>query len=283
MPELAPPKFIPSGSRFITNLPNYRIDTFLADNSTKLVVTFEPMGRIKSDGPNREGWGLAFLQEQGYSVMAVMFKECDWYRKPDLAAFFAQMYKRGFFHGFDEVATYGGSMGGYGALAYAGAVKASTVLALNPQVTLSPLWAPWETRFAFARKFDWQGEFAHAGSGIKNTRNVYVVYDPLTPLDAKQVHLLDQYHAGVVKLKIPVVGHHIPAWMAEMAVLKPTVLAILEGRFCASDFYHSVRKRRQLKRYWQMLISKPRVAKSRLFSLIVLRYAEHYGFPYEND
>jgi len=81
-----------------------------------------------------------------------------------------------------------------------------------------------------------------------------------------------------VELKIPVVGHHLPKWMMEMDILKSTVQAIITAQFSERRFYQAARKRRLIKRYWKMLVSKPRVVKSQLFTGIVMRYAEHYGF-----
>lgn len=272
----------PPGSRFVIQLQNYRIDTVLTDNATKLVVTFEPMERWRTLGPQRTGWGVAFLQELGCSVMAVMCKQNDWYRKPDLLHFFTQMNKRGFFRGFDQVITYGGSMGGYGALAYADAVNAGVVLSINPQATLSAQLAPWETRFNQGKKQNWEGPFANAADGFRKVRAAYVVYDPFLPLDAKQVKLLKIGNPHLVELKIPVVGHHLPQWMAEMDMLKSTVQAVIAGQFSERRFYQEARKRRLIRRYWNMLISKPRVVKSQRFTRIVMRYAEHYGFSLDD-
>jgi len=74
-----------------------------------------------------------------------------------LLDFFIQMNKSGFFHGFEQVMTYGGSMGGYGALAYADAVNAGVVLSINPQATLSERLAPWETRFSQGKNSSGKG------------------------------------------------------------------------------------------------------------------------------
>ncbi len=273
----------PAGSRFFINLPHYRIDMFLADVTTKLVVTFEPMGRKKTLGDQREGWGMDFLQGLGYSVMAVMIKECDWYRQTDLQVFFAQMRSRGFFASFAEVITYGGSMGGFAALAHADAVSATTVLALNPQASLSAQLAPWETRFGFVDRSQWQDGLINAAEGFKQAKQAYVVYDPLLTLDARHVQLLMADNPGLVKLKVPVVGHHIPQWLAEMGLLKPTAQAIFAGQFSAQAFHQQARQRRGLKRYWQMLIQRPRVLKSALFTEIAHRYAAQQGFPYAEE
>lgn len=267
-----------SGSYFIIQLQNYAIDTVLLDNAANLVVTFEPMDRWKTLGPHRKGWGIDFLQDLGCSVMAVMCQQNDWYRKPDLLDFFIQMNKSGFFHGFEQVMTYGGSMGGYGALAYADAVNADVVLSINPQATLSERLAPWETRFSQGKKQHWEGPFANAADGFRKVSAAYVAYDPFLPLDVRQVKLLKIGNPQLVELKIPVVGHHLPKWMMEMDILKSTVQAIVTGQFSEKCFYQAARKRRLIKRYWKMLVTKPRVLKSPLFTGIVLRYAEHYGF-----
>jgi hypothetical protein len=280
MTNPAPADTAPAGSRVFINLPHYRIDMFLAAAATDLVVTFEPMGRRKTFGEGREGWGMRFLQGLGYSVMAVMIKDCDWYRQADLAAFFAQMQARGFFRSFAKVSTYGGSMGGFAALAYADAVSADIVLSLNPQASLAAAFAPWESRFPFVDRRQWQDGLNNAAGGFKRVRQAYVIYDPWLALDAKQVQLLVADNPALVRLKVPAVGHGMPKWLAEMGLLKPTVGAILAGQFCLADFYQQARKRRTLRRYWQLLIALPRVAKSPLFTEIVGRYAAQYGFPY---
>jgi hypothetical protein len=112
-----------NGETFVAHdLPHYFID-YIAGPLNQLVITFE-----NADQPSRprldalrEPWGAAALTRKGYSVLGIKPKAADWYRHPDLHEFFRSTALQTFLRSFKKIYLYGSSMGGYGALTFAGA------------------------------------------------------------------------------------------------------------------------------------------------------------------
>lgn len=235
-------------------LPNYFID-FIKGNDT-LFITFEFSGKSLSrpDG-GRSPWGLNFLvQKRGFSLLGVKPKYIEWYRKNDLHQFFRSTEFAKFISRFKKVVLYGGSMGGYAALAFAEAVPGCTVIALNPQSTLNRKLVPWEKRFKDGWNVDWQGDFNDAAFGATFAENVYVVYDPLLKFDKKHIERLDSNN--LICLKVPLVGHRMPVWLAQMGVLGKIVDLAVANNLTEQDFYTMARERRNIPHYFVQMAKR---------------------------
>ncbi|MBZ0129251.1 MAG: alpha/beta hydrolase [Rhodobacteraceae bacterium] len=90
--------------------------------------------------------------DQGWAVLRIMTRVNDWFINPDTEAMEAALAAH--LAGFDEVRAIGFSMGGYGAFRFASALGITRVVAISPQVSISPEVVPWDTRF-----HDEAGEF----------------------------------------------------------------------------------------------------------------------------
>lgn len=192
MPPADDPQAIGDWSQHVfISTPNYTIEGHIYDTRS-LVITFENAGATNHDDPFRLGWGAKRFRTSKTSHICIKPKAADWYQHPDLAQAFTTLRDTGFFAQFRHRLTYGGSMGGFAALAYADLVQATTVLALNPQSTLAPDLAGWDKRFPQARAQDWSGPYKDAAGLARTPTLVLVAYDPFTPLDAKHIARLDQ-------------------------------------------------------------------------------------------
>ena len=237
----------------------HTLDLRLAEQpGAPLVITFEPMstrGAAPRDR-NREGWGFSWLASKGYSVLAVKPGRNDWYREPLLRALFGRLQEEECFASFTHVIFYGGSMGGFGALAFATAAPRATVLAFCPQTTLDPARVPWEVRFPKARALDWSGTFADgadiAGRGI----TAYLVYDPHETLDRKHADRLA--FDGVTHLALPYTGHGTPGHLAKMGALKEVFQLAATHRLSRETFAPLARRRKQIADYWLSLAKAQR-------------------------
>lgn len=252
------------------NTTNYSIEAFIF-NTKSLVVTFEAFSATKDTNDFRMGWGGAFLRQASISHLCIKPKSPDWYRGADLGLALADLKQAGFFTAFDRVMTYGGSMGGYGALAYADSVGAHVAFALNPQSTLAPKQVPWETRFPEGRVQDWDGAFAEAREGMKNLHTAYVAADMRHAMDAKHVERLQQENLCV--LNVPFVGHFMPAHLRNMGMLQETFFHILQDRFDIDHFRKRARARRRLPAYFEQLLERPRVRDSDYLRRIVSQHS----------
>jgi tetratricopeptide (TPR) repeat protein len=234
---------------FAAELDRYFLD-YVPGTLNQLVITFENADQPKRprlDGL-REPWGLNFLLGKGYSVLGVKPKAADWYRGPDLHAFFRSHDFKIFISSFNKIILYGSSMGGFAALTFAEVCPGACVIAFNPQSTMKPDLVPWEHRFAEARAQDWSGDFADASIGARFAKTVYVAYDPLFDLDYRHVDRLDG--ANLVHFKMPLVGHVVASWMHEANVLSTFLDGALSGTIEEPRCRQLARQRRNIPRYY---------------------------------
>lgn len=266
IPMTSPPRFPPAltgpgpgpvrhdgaGGQHL-RLEHYAL-TYYPRSTQNLVVTFDP--RMKSYPPSetREPWARGFLERYGVSALHVKPDGSSWYRLPDLEAAFRDLAAAGFFAGFDSVMTYGGSMGGFGALAFAGITGADRVLSLNPQVNLGPEVRSWEKRYRDAERLGWDAPICDIGQQLRQVATPVVVYDPYHAPDRKQVELIDAPH--LVALHVPFVGHRMPGHLQSMRLLAPLFHQVLTGHLDIMGFCRLARRRRTLWRYKDTLLFK---------------------------
>lgn len=197
-------------------------------SAPELVVTFEAADTtIDRKNRARKGFGEDFLLKNGFAVLSVLTSSANWFRPPALLDAFQRPEIKAFFSRYDRIHSYGSSMGGFGALAFADLLGVSNVVALQPVSSLAPDLAPWETRFAHGRTLNWDGPYRDACEGFSQVSSVYAFFDPLTP-DARHVDRLAR--AGGDRLhRIPVAdaGHAVPRTLQRKGVLGTAVLACL--------------------------------------------------------
>ena len=233
-----------------------------------VVFTFEAAGEpFQSPDIYRHGWCSVLFRRWGVSHVSVKPKVVDWYRKPDLLAALLDLRSNGFLALFDRVITYGGSMGGYAAIAYADILQADTVLAINPQTTLSPDLVPWENRFSIGLNEDWSTTESDAAANCLAVRSLYVVVDRRFHMDWGHVVRLSGHNLKV--LNLPFLRHHLPAHMVGMKVLMPLLQSVLQGDADVSEFHRGAKRRRDLAVYYDNLAAHPRVQQSAAFSGVV--------------
>jgi len=236
------------------NIPGYEV-VYCKRSSTALIVTFRFMHSRKSLAEKEhKGWGYEFLKLKDLSALHVIPKGNCWFRRPSLEHFFLELYEAGFFDRFDQVMTYGGSMGGFGALSFSALTKAKRCLALNPQINLGPEVRSWETRFGAALRQDWTSELCNIDQQINSTETVAVIYDPYERQDRLQAELI--HDPRVQHLRVPFVGHNMPAHLVGMKIASTVFDQCLNGTIDEYGFAKMVRARRRLKRYKNRLSQK---------------------------
>jgi hypothetical protein len=206
----------------------------------RLVVTFDNLASDR-EKDHRYPWGHAFLTAAGWDVLGIMALRWDWFRHADLWDFFDGLRATGFFAGYEHVAFYGASMGGYGALTFAPAAPGCTVMAFAPQSSLDRVIVPFEKRYQVLG--DWAGRYGDAADGVRAARRAYIAFDPRMKPDLAHFRRLDG--PNVVPLQMPGVGHKVPPALQRMGILKPVALAALEGTLELPAFRHLYRARRQ--------------------------------------
>lgn len=264
--------FTTSDGRFWSCLiDGYSID-FLLRSSEKLTLCFDHAGpaRRKAD-TGRVAWGYRFLEKHtDHSGLFIKPVVSDWFRGQELFHFLSALNKDGLFDAFNSVMTYGGSMGGYGAIAFADLCKAQKVLAYNPQATLNPKKVPWERRFNWAPKQDWEGPLWNAADGCQAAQQVVLVFDPHHGNDRQHVALLDV--PGRIDLLIPYVGHRTPLHVKNMGLSAQLFKDVADGTFEHAVWRGNMRRRRFLEVYYNGMVRHASRKKHEKFLPVIESY-----------
>lgn len=237
------------------------------EGSETLVIVFPPFGQSVGENIRKiPCWANGFLRKRGYSILGFKLKNPDWFRNAQLHQYLRSPRFRKFLESFERVVFYGGSMGGYAALAFSELIAKAEVLALSPQFTLNPVTVPWEPRWVEAgQKQDWDGDFANAADNCKSAARVVVTYDPHFKLDAKHIEQL--YSSNVLKLPVPNVGHSTVMWLNRMGILSNLFDSFMDGTLEKRAFTSLVRQRSRMLPHYYLTLSQ-RLSKNKKKSLI---------------
>lgn len=227
---------------------------FFSDPGLPLVITFASWGSISKQRVSEglDPWGYSFIKGLGYNVLSFQCTEgnINYYRDKIFIQGLDQLGSD--LPDFIERLSYGGSMGGYAATAFSKPLKVNRVLAINPISSRRRDLAAWDYEAGRGLKsftFDWSGEYT---DGAETSASGYVVYDPLYDLD--KLHAIRYKNLSL--LRVPGVGHGMPNHLLSMNMLKWLVDAFIKNDLSKDDFYRLARNRRNIKRYYQWMLSK---------------------------
>lgn len=237
------------------------------------VVTFEPMTSTLDTMSTVEGMGERFYQGMGFNTVAVIPRGQSWYRTPDILKFLAQLVDSGTLRRYPMTATFGFSMGAYGAMTYAALLGADAVLSVAPITSLDPRVAPFETRFSTDLPVDWDGPCVDGAVGVAETNRFVCVYDPLSPPDdahmRRVIKAREAMGLGGQYLRLPGVGHKTMGPLVFLDLIKTLSAQTLSGSIDAAAFHRAARARRRLEQYYVTMAGSHRVRCSRAFQRIV--------------
>lgn len=184
-----------------------------------LIYTFTPF--MFSD-INKDGFGVKFLFADGYDVVSFKCVRDSWFqnlpiRAIEMAAKIGRKYKR--------VVTYGSSMGGFAAIAFADLLSATDVIAISPQYSIRDEFDKrWSRQAAVIS--DWAFEI-HDGA-CKNC-HVTLLYDDFHRPDTLQVEkIIQKLNAPKLhQLRVPFSGHPAGHLLSDTKQLSSIIRAIL--------------------------------------------------------
>lgn len=209
-----------------------------------LVVTFDNMKSREAPAP-RFPWAWDFLKGLGHSHLGVcMTRRNDWFRHPDLFDFFDDLRDTGFFSRFDQVVFYGSSMGGFGALSFAGAAPGARVVAFIPQTTLAVDRVPWETRYRSGHgRGNWTDpRYLDGAEGITAASRVDIFFDPYMALDRAHADRLEGPH--VRRFPFPFTGHKLPRMLLMIGALGPLAASAIAGTLTQAEYRAALHRRK---------------------------------------
>ncbi len=206
--------------------------------SGRLVVSFEPGGHAADIG--QPAWAQALVAKAGWDGLHIIPKVLDWYQSPEIWRYLALAERTGFFDGYDEVVTYGSSMGGFAAMATARLVRAKRVVALQPRSSLR--WSvPWPSAQSSQLSYPRRGARAEALDGLTADMDICLFADPF--------YQRDWHHASRVPaamlFRVPLVQHRVPQFFQEMGLLGALARRAISGTLERGWYREKMRGRRR--------------------------------------
>ena len=226
----------------------------LIEDGTTLLVTFETEQDIRALDEEAQPIGWEMVKSLGWSSLALIGDGETWFRDDAVYDHVDRMIDDGFFDGFERVLFYGAGSCGYAAAAFSVAAPGATVLAIQPQATLTPEIAGWDHRFGAARARDFTTRFGYAPDMIDACDHCFLVYDPLVALDAMHAALFTR--PNVTKLPIRRIGAEAQTRMMEMQVLHRLLARAGNGQLSRPGFARLMRARRSHPPYLSHLLAQ---------------------------
>jgi hypothetical protein len=223
--------------------PALEVRRVAAGDGRRQVVTFDSYHQ--PPGVDRPGFGEAFFRTEAITAIHVMTHGNDWFQYSEITHVLRII--REACAAAERLLCYGSSMGGYAALRFAGAVGAHAALALSPQYSLDPRKVPFEARWAQERR---RIRFLDQLDGaILPAPSMILAYDSALEADRCHAELLAN-EADMVRLPLPHAGHPVGAFLNDIKLLRPLVLATLEGSFDPHRFLRAAHARRTRSAHW---------------------------------
>lgn len=213
------------------------------EDGRSLIVGFETADAIRRTNPREEPRGWSFVRDSGWSALTIVGLEPSWFRDPAVYAYFDELIDDCFFDNFDDILFYGAGPGGYAAAAYCVAAPGSRVLALQPQATLDPRVAGWDTRFREFRRLDFTSRFGYAPDMVEAALRAYVIHDPANREDAMQAALFTR--PGVLPLRAPRLPARLDRAFDQMGIMDDLIESAMFGHLDETIFARLWRQRRR--------------------------------------
>lgn len=178
----------------------------------RLVVTFD-YSAASSRPPDIPA--CSFFAAIGFDQIHISTKKDNWYQTREFMEVVDHI--NSIRKGYEQVVTYGNSMGAYGAMLISGLVNATRVIAFAPQFSVDPLTVPNEHRWQAARdRIDFI--YRDVSEFISKTATKFIIYDPFYKED--QVHV-DMFRSTILfeEIKLPFAGHYPASALNEANIL----------------------------------------------------------------
>lgn len=215
-----------------------QVEHLAVPNAKGLVVNFN---HYLSNDITERGFGVGLSHALGYDVLSVKPRESTWYNDVSLNAFSDIMEH---IPRYDDIVSYGSSMGGYACAFFGRAIKANRAIMVSPQYSVDQRQVPWEAR--------WQKEsgsirFDHppiAKVAYKKT-DYYVLYDPLDTNDRRHAEMIAAAVGRAIRIKTPFSGHVALDLIVELGLASKVMGALITNTFDVNDFRRVLRERKR--------------------------------------
>ncbi len=222
------------------------------EKSDTLLVTFENLQGIQSLSENGQPLGWDMVRENGWSHLCLISDGDTWFRDGDVYEFFDLLVDDCFFDNYSKVIFYGAGPCGYAAAAFSVSAPGATVLAVQPQATLTPAVAGWDDRFIENRRMTFTDRYGFAPDMIEAAQHAFIVFDPYQRLDAMHAALFNG--PNVTHLRMPHMGAALQGSLIAMEVFWQMLTDAGNGQLDVPSFAQLFRARREYRPYLRFLL-----------------------------
>ena len=238
---------------FFTRLGD-RHSALFADRETTLIVTFETVEAIRRRQPDEVPLGFSVCETRDWSHLCLIADGDTWYRDQAVYDFFDGLVDDAFFDGYEQVIFFGAGMAGYAAAAFSVAAPGATVILVQPQATLDPSIAGWDTRFAEHRRLNFTDRYGYAPDMTDGAAQVFLIYDPGQTFDAMHAALFRRPQTTYLPCRG--MGPDLGSTLLATHILPSVLSAAADGAFDAAMFRTFCRARRNHVPYLRRLINR---------------------------
>lgn len=208
----------------VLSTDHIRVTCYNAER-TRLVVAFDHWRSDRDGFPPEQT--SEFFARSGVAFMTVQSARNDWFLSPHLQELRRAL--REFTPRFQRVNAIGFSMGGYGALLLARALKANQVLLVSPQSSIFPQRVPFETRYLReAAELDPALDDL-ADKPRRGLRGV-VLFDSSSQTDTRHKNILTGLFPNLTAVALPFGGHPALQAVAEARLYRKVQEEMLRPR-----------------------------------------------------
>jgi tetratricopeptide (TPR) repeat protein len=238
---------VPSETLSVTEIlyrsPALEVRRVAAGDGRRQVVTFDSYH--EPHGLDRPGFGEAFFLSEGVTAIHVLSHANDWFQTSEIRDIIQIIRTES--AAAERLLAYGSSMGGYGALRFAGAIGAHAALALSPQYSLDPRKVPFETRWsADQRRIRFREEID--GTIVAGPRMI-LAYDPGIEADRRHAELVAAAIPAEL-LPFPRAGHPVGGFLNDVKLLRRLVFDALDGSLDTAAFLREAHGKRSGSAHW---------------------------------
>ncbi|WP_347267817.1 hypothetical protein [Paracoccus sp. (in: a-proteobacteria)] len=254
---------------------HHRITRFsAAGGSRRAVVGFEH-GRDRMAGfapPQPPGFARAL----GIDALVVQTARRDWFISPGSPALAGALAVAS--RGYAEVVATGFSMGGYAALLYSAACRASRLMLVSPQYSIDPDIAPFDP--------DRHGKFARIGLPMPRPEtwgNTAVegvlIHDPAIRADRAHAALIRAAFLRLTPVALPHGGHPATGVIGAVGGIGRIAQALVEDRLEAQAIRRAHREARRRAECYRLNLAAAALARHPDRALAELRNLARHGSP----
>ena len=197
--------------------------TLFRPRRSKLFVSFRQ--RIGDPGDFDPARAVMGFTRRGYAHLHLQSRQNDWFINPDTEALETELARLS--DRYEEVVAIGFSMGGYGALRFAGALRLTRVLSISPQVGIDPAQVPFDVRYRKeARGWDAAlGDLTDRGTDVAGV----VLADPFKRADLRHGRMICEVFPRLTLVQLPFGGHPATRVLRQGGQLDWLRLQLIEG------------------------------------------------------